>query len=1448
MFKLKITVFAMLLVLAATANAEKKWVDLTDEYISNPRFDNNSNQGWNLWSWTDRDNCSFGCQEFYNGYFEIYQYLMELAPGHYRLSVQGFYRTEGNAQSYRKYTAGQISDDEMCLLFVQTGVEDGYMVQPLANIYSAECEESRTGCWSPSGGKYYYPNTVSAANAFFEMGYYNNSIEFDADGDVAIGVYNYNYQSSNWCVLDNFKLEYEGEIVPATGLTLSIDTETLVVGQYIQVTPKLQPENVLIKRLDWTSSDEKVATVDRKGNIFAQAEGTTTITAKTTDGTNIEASITITVIHNKPTSESLVINEVMSSNVDQFISPAYNFDGWVELYNPQSIGVELSGLWLSDDSSNLRKWQLPANMDVLPGKGYALLWFDSSDLSPFNAPFKLDLDGGTVYVSDENGTLLASAVYPEGMERISYARTTDGGEVWGLTSVPTPGSTNNEATFATQQLPAPQVDQPSQIYNGKLNIKVTIPEGSKLRLTTDGSLPTLENGDWSNTGEFIIDGTINFRFRLFAEGKLASPVTTRSYIANTQDYSTLPIVSVVTNQDFLYDDYIGVYVQGVNGRPGNGQSQPCNWNMDWERPVNFSFIGTDGKMLFNQDVNLEMCGGWSRAWSPHSFKLKGSKELGGDKNLPYPFFEQKPFIRNRTLQIRNGGNDTDCRIKDPALQYIIGTSGLNIDYQSYQPVHEFINGWYVGVLNMREPNNKHYVYANYGWDDDEIDQFEISPDSNYVQKCGTPDAFEELVALSANAADPDTYKEICTHLLDIDAYINYMALELYLGSDDWPKNNIKGFRHRDGGKFRFVVFDLDHAFNSNSAFTDFMNKERWQFDQLYPTSLGRRYEQIKFVTLFKNMLNNADFRRKFIDAFCIMGGSVLQTDRANQIIDMLVARVDPAMSLRWESADQTANTMKSALRTRMNSSTSSMKQYRAFGLASTTAQTVKLESDTEGAQLFINDQQVPTGKFNGKLFPPVTLKAVAPAGYTFRGWLTAESKKETLINYGDQWSYYDQGSLDGTNWTALTYDVSAWKTGNAPLGYGKGDVKTTVDYGGNDADKRPTYYLRNTFTLPNEPLADSKFTLSYTIDDGCIIYVNGVEAGRYNMPATNISYSTFATSYAQSNPDMGTLSLKGSLFHKGENVVAIEVHNNSADSSDLYWDALLTMPSDNGESEIFSTKPSIALPTGTVTLIASFDPMTDSERLAQGFTPVRVNEVSASNDAFVNSYAKKGDWVELYNTTGQPIDLKGMFLSDDINNPEKYQITPLTSDISTIIAPHSMLIVWCDKLETTANELHAPFKLSADGGDVVLTAADHSWNDVLHYEAHDSRSTVGRYPDGCAKVYTMDVATIAKPNMLTSYVIRVPQFEGDDDAVRAIAVAPDGFRLRYGSDMLIVKGNADGDARLEVFTPDGRLVERTTVRVSGGTARIDVANLRAGCYVARATDSQGQTVSCKFLK
>jgi hypothetical protein len=170
---------------------------------------------------------------------------------------------------------------------------------------------------------------------------------------------------------------------------------------------------------------------------------------------------------------------------------------------------------------------------------------------------------------------------------------------------------------------------------------------------------------------------------------------------------------------------------------------------------------------------------------------------------------------------------------------------------------------------------------------------------------------------------------------------------------------------------------------------------------------------------------------------------------------------------------------------------------------------------------------------------------------------------------------------------------------------------------------------------------------------------------------------------------------------------------------------------------------------------ACFVPLTDAERKDQGITPVRINEVSAANSIYVNEFFKRNDWVELYNTTDQDLDVEGMYLSDNADNPKKYRISK-ADGLSILIPARGYLIIWCDKLDPLS-QLHAPFKLAAEGDELLLTAADDSWTDRFTYTAMKGDETIGRYPDGTNNVMTMNVPTIAKANLIGSYATVVSQ-------------------------------------------------------------------------------------------
>ena len=1048
----------------------------------------------------------------------------------------------------------------------------------------------------------------------------------------------------------------------------------------------------------------------------------------------------------------LIINEVMASNTGEVMSPAFNFDSWIEVYNPGATDINLGGMFLSIDASNPYQWQMPSNMGSVPAKGFKVIWLGSNEIKSNQAPFKLDCDGGTIILSDKNGEVITKQNYPEAMSRTAYARKTDGGDEWGWTATPTPEATNKNAIFANKRLDPPVVNQGSQLFKSSLSIKVDIPEGTTLRYTTDGSVPT-PSSSISTRGQFTISKTTNYVFRLFQDGYLPSVPVTRSYI-KTDDTYTIPIISIVGNTKYFSDSKIGIDCDGdgTNGKTGNGQDQPRNYNNDWDRPVNFSYLSPDGQMLFNQDVNISVSGGWTRSQAVRSFKLKANKLFDGQNRFDFSFFPQKPYIRNKQLVIRNGGNDfwlNSARFTDGALETIIQRSGIDLDVQSYVPIIEYVNGELRGVLNMREPNNDKYAYANFGYDDEELDAFENKKFNN-----GNDETYKRLCQLSVNVNGPGVYDEIRT-LLDVDEFINYMAVELYLGNDDWPDNNVKGYRSQKDGRYRFVSFDLDYVFNRRLGLT---------FAQLLDNYRKNDDKRVEMIVLFINLLKHNAFRKQFIDTFCLVGGSVFEVERVNSIVDELLANVKPMTDLMKQkrkdnghNPDRAANMIKNELSNRLSKMISALQQYSDMKLSGFKNYKVTLGADIEGANLYINDLQVPYAYFNGQLFAPVKIEAKAPVGYTFAGWKQKATATNQIVKLNDTWKYYDKGAAPN-NWTATGFNDNSWASGQAPLGYGMTGVKTTVSYGSDSENKHSTTYFRKTIKLSSTPTRSDVFLLNYQVDDGFVVYVNGQEAGRYNMPSGNITFNSYSSSYAESTPLTGTLNISSSLFKSGDNVIAVEIHNNKASSSDQFWagEIYTTMGSTSGE--FVSTEPVINLSSSdnTVSLIASFTPLSDEERAAQGMTPVRINEVSAQNSIYVNDLFKRNDWLELYNTTSSPIDVEGMYLTNSPNNPKKYKITKGDTQAKTIIPAYGHLIIWCDNGEPES-QLHANFKLDNNQGDLMLTAADESWSDLFTYTRHNGDQTVGRYPDGAAEVFVMNIPTIEKTNIKTSYLVAVEQ-------------------------------------------------------------------------------------------
>jgi len=162
----------------------------------------------------------------------------------------------------------------------------------------------------------------------------------------------------------------------------------------------------------------------------------------------------------------------------------------------------------------------------------------------------------------------------------------------------------------------------------------------------------------------------------------------------------------------------------------------------------------------------------------------------------------------------------------------------------------------------------------------------------------------------------------------------------------------------------------------------------------------------------------------------------------------------------------------------------------------------------------------------------------------------------TLVAKGSAWKYLDNGSDQGTAWRGAAFNDSAWASGLGQLGFGDGDEATVLQYGPNVNAKYITTYFRKTVTVTN-PAQFTSLLLNLLRDDGAVVYINGVEVYRNNMPAGAVTAATLAST-GISGAEESTTYIQATLpvtgLVAGANVIAVEIHQNLGTSSDLSFD------------------------------------------------------------------------------------------------------------------------------------------------------------------------------------------------------------------------------------------------------------------------------------------------------
>lgn len=161
----------------------------------------------------------------------------------------------------------------------------------------------------------------------------------------------------------------------------------------------------------------------------------------------------------------------------------------------------------------------------------------------------------------------------------------------------------------------------------------------------------------------------------------------------------------------------------------------------------------------------------------------------------------------------------------------------------------------------------------------------------------------------------------------------------------------------------------------------------------------------------------------------------------------------------------------------------------------------------------------------------------------------------SLLPANATWRYHNGGTDLGTSWRSTSYSDGPWKTGTGKMGVGDGDEDTNI------GPAKKTAYFRGSFSIADRS-AYSDLVLTLSRDDGAVVYLNGTEVTRSNMPSGTVLFGTAASGLdSWDGKKVETFTVPASLLANGANVVAVEVHQAATStwmSTDVVFKAALT--------------------------------------------------------------------------------------------------------------------------------------------------------------------------------------------------------------------------------------------------------------------------------------------------
>lgn len=542
---------------------------------------------------------------------------------------------------------------------------------------------------------------------------------------------------------------------------------------------------------------------------------------------------------------AVVINEICAHNLTGLQDGNGAYGDWIELYNPGTEPVDLSGWTLSDDKDDPGRWTFPAGTVL---EDYLIVFADragTTDAAGYcHTSFALRTAGETLYLYDAAGELVDKLKYPEQDFDITYGRAFGSGEDAGTFATATPGAAN-PVDFLAEEREAPlgtaEFSLPAGFYEEPVEVALTAEDPEALIFyTTDGSDPR-ENGRLytgpirieSRAGEaneyvsipnrfgygyseFVkgyaydyapdpVDKATTLTVCLYKDGAWSEEVAVSTYWVEVEAH-TLPVVSVTADPQELFGPE-GIYTPGATyytmlqqGKVG----KYANFFSEEEIDANIQILGGDETLTL--PASIRVGGQNSRTWFQMKNLTVGLSREAETETLAQALGQEA--LNGFSLKA-NGNGGWECFYVDGFWNDYLYGQGLGAQYNI--PVVLYLEDEYWGIYSLRNKKNAEFIG----------EQYDVDSDSVTICTSTEPDAGNSIAdldhALRELTCDEAGWEWI-NEQFDVDSFIDYTIPNLYANNWDglrtasntiiWKADEGKSGEYTDG-RWRFLLNDMD---------------------------------------------------------------------------------------------------------------------------------------------------------------------------------------------------------------------------------------------------------------------------------------------------------------------------------------------------------------------------------------------------------------------------------------------------------------------------------------------------------------------------------------------------------------------------------------------------------------------------------------------------------------